>query len=563
MPEPEEVRGTPDGQQHPAAHRAAPPPKSEGSSATKIPEAVKGTTEKAGAGKPDTVPSLKENWLRARDAAVENTVSSDRGRAELSPEVAAQNAPITVTQPSPTGTAAPVVAGHGVQGVSGIVPAGVHRKELGDNRVAVTSLPSPTDDQCRTVIFDASKSHDPDDDQLKYEWDFGDQSPKARDARIRHTFPQAGEYTVTLTVTDNSGGTCSTNVSQRQVTINSAPVAVGIFPKQVRPGESGLFDARHSYDTPGDRLSYSWDFGDGTTGSDPVAAHRFEKPGHYNVVLTVKDSSGTPCDTNVVTSDVDVGEEPVRPALAITPPETLVPERPEPAPIIPVPEEGETEMKGLMSQVREHQGEEEKPVAVAPLKPSLPILQVADTPEPERAPPPPSPKFIPDTHRYVLAWAGGYLVDCPTVNCNSETDTSQWQRMEQRLGHLIEAVAADRVLLQNLQKTSTSQKKFLVKYDQELKTLHEQLAEFQEKSNGEVRTGFARMIQELNQLEEKFDKRHQQVYAMAAQNATDMRQIGDEFLRHKALYESQRNYSPVSTSPKEPRRLPVSPDEEN
>jgi chitodextrinase len=40
------------------------------------------------------------------------------------------------------------------------------------------------------------------------------------------------------------------------------------------------------------RASYSWDFGDGTSGTGAVASHRYGRPGQYLVRLTVRDSGG-------------------------------------------------------------------------------------------------------------------------------------------------------------------------------------------------------------------------------------------------------------------------------
>jgi parallel beta-helix repeat protein len=58
-----------------------------------------------------------------------------------------------------------------------------------------------------TVVFDGSKSYDPDGTIVSYEWDFGDGSLHSFDKIATHTYANKGTYTVTLTVTDNLGGT--------------------------------------------------------------------------------------------------------------------------------------------------------------------------------------------------------------------------------------------------------------------------------------------------------------------------------------------------------------------
>ncbi|RJS81043.1 PKD domain-containing protein, partial [Methanophagales archaeon] len=59
------------------------------------------------------------------------------------------------------------------------------------------------------ITFDASSSTDPDGSIVSYEWDFGDGNTGSGKI-VTHSYPSAGDYTVTLTVTDDKGAKDST-----------------------------------------------------------------------------------------------------------------------------------------------------------------------------------------------------------------------------------------------------------------------------------------------------------------------------------------------------------------
>lgn len=65
------------------------------------------------------------------------------------------------------------------------------------------------------VAFNAVLSHDPDGEIVNYIWNFGDEGTANGETAIEvtHTYNTAGEYIVTLTVTDDQGISISTAIT--------------------------------------------------------------------------------------------------------------------------------------------------------------------------------------------------------------------------------------------------------------------------------------------------------------------------------------------------------------
>jgi PKD repeat protein len=136
----------------------------------------------------------------------------------------------------------------------------------------------------RTCTFDASGSTAPGSSISSYAWTFGD-AGTGTGANPSHSYATSGSYPVTLTVTAANGLQASTTQS---VSPTDPPPPVASFTSQCA-GLSCTFDASASSAVAG-IASVSWDFGDGTAGSGPVASHSFGAEGTYPVTLTVTDA---------------------------------------------------------------------------------------------------------------------------------------------------------------------------------------------------------------------------------------------------------------------------------
>ena len=92
-----------------------------------------------------------------------------------------------------------------------------------------------------TATFDASASSDVDGVVISYHWDFGDGSDPEFGVRVEHEYAQAGEYTATLTVTDDDG-----YQDQLQLTVVAYALS-GVSTVTLQDGLDGYSGTRDSH----------------------------------------------------------------------------------------------------------------------------------------------------------------------------------------------------------------------------------------------------------------------------------------------------------------------------
>ena len=146
--------------------------------------------------------------------------------------------------------------------------------------------------------FDASASRDPDGDRLKYLWNFGDGTIREDKAKVTHKYSRGGRYKVEVIANDQRKLPCSTSSDSFEVRVNTPPVADAGPNLVCCEGKEAVFDASGSYDPDGDKLTYFWNFGDGKRAEGVKVKHAYRKHGVYDVVLTVKDDSGSVCNSD-------------------------------------------------------------------------------------------------------------------------------------------------------------------------------------------------------------------------------------------------------------------------
>lgn len=172
---------------------------------------------------------------------------------------------------------------------------------LQGNRAPVAAIGYSPDfpNKRKPISFWGTSSTDPDGDEIvDYRWDFGDGTTGAG-AVVSHTYAQAGNYTVTLVVTD--GRLESAPASVVVAVFEQAPVANAGGPYSGAKNAAIRFDGTASSDADGDPLTYVWDFGDGTIGSGASPTHAYARSGVHSVTLVVSDGvvNSTPARTTV------------------------------------------------------------------------------------------------------------------------------------------------------------------------------------------------------------------------------------------------------------------------
>lgn len=124
-----------------------------------------------------------------------------------------------------------------------------------------------------------------------YVWNFGDGS-SGTGQNVTHSYNSPGTYTVCLLLQDPVNNCVDT--SCMTVVVANQNLCDASF--YYYPDSSNLnllnFGAYYSHYT-----SYTWSFGDGSTGTDSTASHLYANPGMYNVCLWVQDTLANCADS--------------------------------------------------------------------------------------------------------------------------------------------------------------------------------------------------------------------------------------------------------------------------
>lgn len=145
----------------------------------------------------------------------------------------------------------------------------------------------------QAVTLDASGSTRGDSsDILSYAWDVDNDGTYEREGvKPEHTYSEEGTYTAKVRVSDGDGGSDTDTVTVNVTNVD--PDAEAGENQNITVGETASFDgSESSKGDPTDKLNYSWDFDDGSTGTGVEPDHTYSSSGTYVVKLTLTDGDG-------------------------------------------------------------------------------------------------------------------------------------------------------------------------------------------------------------------------------------------------------------------------------
>jgi probable HAF family extracellular repeat protein len=172
-------------------------------------------------------------------------------------------------------------------------------RETSTTMVEVFALPSATAQANRTttspgmpIEFRATATEGT--GGYSFEWTFGEEGPGATGAVVSHAYQSTGDFTATVTVRDSVGGSGedSVTVTVAHLIVTAEPTATSVETGQAVPFEATATGGAGEY-------TFTWDFGDGTTGEGANPSHTYDRAGTFTPTVTVTDAQGVRNETSL------------------------------------------------------------------------------------------------------------------------------------------------------------------------------------------------------------------------------------------------------------------------
>jgi len=159
------------------------------------------------------------------------------------------------------------------------------------------------------VTANGSNSYDPDGNIVDYKWTVSN-GQTTFGSSANFTFNQGGNYKITLTVTDNTGLTNTTQQSVNVIAKNQPPTAkLLVTPTKGNAPLTITLNGGQSFDPDGSIVNYEWIASDGERAFGASSSMTFVEAGIYVVSLVVTDDKGE-VSPNVAVQTITVGSKP-------------------------------------------------------------------------------------------------------------------------------------------------------------------------------------------------------------------------------------------------------------
>ena len=168
--------------------------------------------------------------------------------------------------------------------------------------VTTTTLPgsesAPTAEFTSDVIggfvpFDVTFTDLSTGNPASWQWDFGD-GDISSEQNPTHTYNFAGDFTVTLTVTNGNGS--DTEIKTGLISSDPPSNCTASFNADKTSGFAPL-EVQFTDISTGNPVSWQWEFGDGDISSEQNPVHTYQTAGIFSVTLTISGSCGIDVDT--------------------------------------------------------------------------------------------------------------------------------------------------------------------------------------------------------------------------------------------------------------------------
>jgi PKD repeat protein len=151
-----------------------------------------------------------------------------------------------------------------------------------------------------TILFDGSRSYDPDGSITKWFWVFGDNT-NGTGITVQHTYSKIGTYTVTLTATDDEGATNTDTTTCMISKTDNRPPTIPIITGPINGTTNTMYTITAvSTDADNDAIRYSIIWGNETaytnistfllSGTPFTCSHSWTAAGRYDITVTVTDN---------------------------------------------------------------------------------------------------------------------------------------------------------------------------------------------------------------------------------------------------------------------------------